>query len=90
MRRHVVITFGGVFVKIVPIRDESAEKAVEVPPNAGICVFLDQERGAGVLNVQRAETRLQTGLADQIGDLLRDFVKTASLGRHGDFMALLP
>ena len=59
---HVVGAFGGVDEEAVAIGNELCEECFEIAAHVRVGVFLDQERGAGVLDVQSAEAVFQTGI----------------------------
>ena len=55
VRGHVVIAFGGMAEQRVAVRREPREKSVQIAAHVGIGVFLDQQRGGRVAQMQREQ-----------------------------------
>ena len=89
MGRHVVRAFGGVFEESVAVWDKAIEEAVEVATDFRIGVFLDEERGAGVTEMQGAEAGLEASFAQGINYLIGDLVEPSTFGADGGFLAVL-
>ena len=86
VRGHVVITFASVPEKRVAIGCEAGEEAFQVTAHFRIGIFLNEQRGGGVPEVQRGEAGLQPGLADQRVDFARDLAETATARGNGEFL----
>jgi hypothetical protein len=56
VRGHVVSALGGMAEQRVAVRHEPRKKCVEVEPHIRIGVFLNQQRGGGVAQMQRQQT----------------------------------
>ena len=48
MGRHVVWTFHAVEIGRITIRRQGADEILQVTPDIRVCVFRDQQRGAGM------------------------------------------
>ena len=81
MRRHVVAPLVGVDEVILILRHEALEEFVQVRARGRIGVFIDDERGAGVLDEDGRGARGHAALAhdarDFIGDLVGAFATRA-------------
>jgi len=78
MGRHVVRPFHRMNIRRVAVWSQSADESLEVGPYAGIRIFRDQERGAGVANKYLAQPGFNSTALNQLLNLRADFVKTTA------------
>lgn len=78
MSRHVVVAFGGVDEHRVAVGNEAGEKGFEITANVWIGIFLNEERGGGVSEVQCQQTVLETLLREPIRDAVGDIVEASA------------
>jgi len=78
--RHIVIAFGGMDEHAVAVGDEAGEEGFEVAADVGIGVFLDEQRGGGVAEMEGEETVLKAFFGKPVGDVISDFVEAAAAG----------
>ena len=64
VRRHVVLAFSGVHECGVTIRDQPIEKRFKVAPHIRVCVFLNQQRGRSMQDLQGGKTHVKLFFSD--------------------------
>ncbi len=84
-RQHVVRAFAGVDEEAVAVGDEAGHEGVEVAADVGVRVFLDEEGGGGVADLQGAEAVLQFGGREFPLGLSREFDEAAAVRPDLDF-----
>jgi hypothetical protein len=80
MRRHVVGPLVVVAVEAHILRHDPVQEGVEIVADVGRRIFLDQERGRGVLDVGGKQTRREVLAFDPAGDLGGNLFDLARLG----------
>ena len=80
MGRHVVRPFDGVAVQRRIFFDQSLEKRFQVPLHIGIGVFLDGQRGTGMLAENRQLAGGDALAGNPAGNFTGDFIKPLSAG----------
>lgn len=86
---HVIVALGGVFKERIAVGNQALKKPFEVAADFGIGIFLDEQGGGSVLNVQGDNAGFESGLRDELFRFSSDFVESASFRLQGDFGALL-
>ena len=84
VRGHVVWPLGGVDEIVRILRHEALEELVQVRPRGGICIFIDDERGARVLDENRGGAGSHAAVADDVRDLVGDLARALALGADGE------
>jgi hypothetical protein len=86
---HVVVAFGGVDEHAVAVGDEAGEESFEVAADVGIGVFLDEQRGGGVTEVEGQKAVLKAFLGEPVRNVVGDFVEAAAAGLDAKFVERL-
>ena len=89
VRGHVVVAFAGVLEQRIPIRSEAGEESLQVATDLGVSIFLDEQRGGGVPQVQRGDASLQARLTHAGYDLSCHFGGAAIAGLDDEFVDTL-
>jgi len=89
VRGHIVSALGGVDEQRVAIAHEPREKSVEVAAHIGVGIFLDEQRGGSMPQMQRQQAVPQFILNDPLLDGVGEFNQTAPARRDHQFMKLL-
>jgi len=89
VRGHVVVALGGVDEKPVAIRHQTGEECLEIAPDVGVGVFLDEERGRRVPKEQRQQAVAEAVLRNPALDLPGHRVKAAAAGADTQFVSNL-
>ena len=77
MGGHIVVTFGRVDKKPVAIRNQAAEKSLQIAPDIRVRILLDEERSGGVAQMQRQQAGLALVLRQPIGRVSSHFIEAA-------------
>ena len=89
VRRHVVRAFAGVLEERVAIRHEAFEETFEIGAHIRVGILLNQERGRGVLQMQR-EQAVRKILPREPGfDFRGEVIQPASAGGETEFVRRL-
>ena len=86
---HVVVAFRGVNEHAVAIRHEAGEEGFQVAADVGVSVFLNEERGGGVAEMESKESVLKIFFGQPVGDVVSDFVEAAAAGLDTKFVKRL-
>jgi len=86
MGGHVVIALGGVNEKWVAVGNEAGEEGFQIAPDIGVGIFLNEERGGGVAEVESDEAGLKAVFGEPGGDLVGEVVEAAAAGGDGQLV----
>jgi hypothetical protein len=86
---HIVIAFGGVDEEGIAIANEAGEEGFEVAADVGVGVFLDEERGGSVLEVEGQEAVAALMGAEPLFDGGGEIGEAAAAGGDGEFVEVL-
>ena len=84
MRRHIVRTLLTVLEHGVAIGRQSDHKGLKIAAHRRVGIFAQDQRGAGMMSKDMAETLIDSGLPDNALYLPGDFISTTALGVHVD------
>lgn len=84
VRGHIVGAFDGVAVEAAVFGGEALEKCFQVVAHVGIRIFLNGERGGGVLDEQSQQPGTESLLAHPGGDFGGDLVEPLAGGGDTD------
>ena len=88
--RHVVVALVVVLVNRVGIRGQARKNRLEVGAHGGVGVFLDEQRGGGVADVQCGQAGLEAAGRHQAVHLAGDLVKPAAARGDAQLLGVLP
>ena len=83
--RHVVGTFSGVYKKTVAVGDKTIHESFQIDSHVWVGIFLDQQRGGGVADLQGAEAILKFRARQFPLNFVGAFVEAAALSLQTDF-----
>ena len=86
MCRHVVVAFLRVYKQRVAIGHQSFEKGLQIALHVRVGIFLDEERGRGMLQMQGQQAVLESILSNPLFKVAREFPKPATTGGQDQFM----
>lgn len=86
VRRHVISPLERVFVKRVAFRHEPCEKSFEIALHARIVVFLDQQAGGGMADVEREQSLAYAAGTHPFDHLRRTAIQALATGGHADYI----
>ena len=89
VRGHVVIALGGVAEKRIAIAHEPRKKRVKVAAHIGVGVFLDEQRGGGVPQMQREQAVAEFIFGNPFLHGGSEFNQSAIARRDDKFVKLL-
>jgi hypothetical protein len=84
--RHIVIALRGMDKQRVAILDEPVEKALQIPPDIRVCIFLNQQRGRGVTDLEREQAVLKLVLRHPVSDLIGELIEPAASRAYSYFV----
>ena len=84
MRGHVVCAFCGMNKQAVTIWHLAAKKGFHIHQNVSIVIFVNQQTGGGVLNIQRKQTRDETKRIRPCQHLRRNVVQFTALSWYAE------
>jgi hypothetical protein len=70
----------------VAILDEPVEKALQIPPDIRVCIFLNQQRGRGVTDLEREQAVLKLVLRHPVSDLIGELIEPAASRAYSYFV----
>ena len=82
----VVLALGGVLEDRIAIRHKAGEEFLEVAADIRVGIFLDDNGGGGVLDVQGHLPGFDSALVEERGHFAGEFVEAAPAGGDGDFV----
>lgn len=89
MRRHVIGSLGGMSVRAV-LRRDAVEKILQIMAHVRVGIFLDGERGRGVLDEQSEQAFLHPLFVAPVHHCCRDFIKPRAICVGAQIVSYLP
>jgi hypothetical protein len=86
VRRHVVLAFRGVDKCGITIGDQPIQKHFKVAPHVRVRVFLNQQRGGSMQDLQGGQTGVEFSVRDPRLHLVGKLVEPATSRRNAHFM----
>jgi hypothetical protein len=86
MSRHVILAFVVVDEQGIAILYKASKEALQIAAHIGVGVFLDQERGGRMANVQSQEAILESVPGNPCVYRIREFVETTAASVNCKFM----
>ena len=77
---HVILALSSMHEQWIAITHETGKKTFQIAAHVRVGIFLDEQRGGGMAEVQCDQAVLETAVSDPTGDLVGEFIQTAAAG----------